>query len=413
MPYAPGVQNVSGQLLAQGVQQAAQSIAGGLQDYYKRQEEKKQEEQGIAAMQKFASENPELAQTVGLRDPNDKAAYKAILKSFGGVPQTMQAMSSLHQYSRQMKNDKATVALFDTFQKTGDLRAGLQAYGKAGGTPDGLQAVDSMLSRMSAPPKPEKALDPVGIRSVGPNGEPVEVTFDRISGRQLAEGPVGQNKYVLTPKEQIEVAGATESVKQDAQKASDFVTSVADAAEGAQATLPQIKTIRELYSAGAKSGFGQEFVTAAGSLATRLGIGDPAQQANREELQKLLANTALQTSQQLMKGAGAVSNYERELVNKASAEVGKTPAANLRIIKLTEALAERSIAAELERQKLVDEGKSTTSVAESLRRWRTSNPLEKFIERNDKAETLKAAPNGVDQKVWDHMTDEEKSLWQK
>lgn len=393
--YNPGVQNISGQIMAQGINNASQSIAQAIQQY---QQNKHMAGQAIAQFEGAASSNPDMLQYLSSEqaNPEIKSAFSKLQK--GGAVGFKDA-AALATFANSYQANKSAQAerkdaeeikkLFSTFQKTGDLQQALAGFN---GSPRALQQIDGVLQQF-APRAPQNAFDPVSVRETGPNGEPIEVTYDKKTGRKLAQGPVGQNKYVLTPEEQVQVAGQTESVKEDAKRASEFVTGIADAAEGAQAIVPQIKRIRELYEAGAKSGFGQDFINSAGSFAVQLGLGDPNKQANQEELQKLLANSALTTAQQLMKGTGTVSNYERELVNKASAEVGKTPAANLRIIKLTEALSERSLAAEIERQKLVDDGKSTSQIAESLRRWRTKNPLDSFMPKEEKGPSVEDLVN--------------------
>lgn len=197
----------------------------------------------------------------------------------------------------------------------------------------------------------------------------------------VSKGPMTENKTILTPEEQVRVALETEEGKEGIKSDTAYYTGVTDAADAAQATLPQIKQIREIYDRGAETGFGQEFVTAAGAVAQRMGLGDAKTQADREELQKLFAGQALANAQSMMKGQGSVTQFERELVSKAGAELGKSKEANLRIIRYAEALAERSLEREAERQRMVDEGMSRAKITEQLKRWTTKNPLEKYLEK--------------------------------
>lgn len=255
------------------------------------------------------------------------------------------------------------------------VREAMQLYQATGQLPNNQETIAAQRSQG----RPDKVLDPVSIRSTGPNGEPIEVSIDRMTGRVLGQGPVTQPKYVRPVEEELQIAGGKAGAEAEAKNAAEFVNSIPEAAEAAQANLAQLQQIKNLYAEGASSGFGQNFMNQAGAAAVRLGLVDPEKQASREELEKLLATSALTTAKDLMKGTGTVSNYERELINKASAEVGKSSKTNMRIVGQAEAVARRIIDQEAERQRLVDEGKNTPQIAEALRRWRSKNTLETYM----------------------------------
>jgi hypothetical protein len=208
-------------------------------------------------------------------------------------------------------------------------------------------------------------------------------------------------KTILSADEQVDVALRTEEGKLTLKDATDYTSSITKKAELAQATLPQMQEVEKLYESGAKSGFGQDFITSGGALALRLGWGDAKTQADREELQKLLAQNALVTARELMQGTGTISDFERKKVDQASADVGKSPEANLRIIRYARALAERSVDLELMRQSFEDEGLKKADIQKKVARWSTENPLEKYITRakkesKEKASGTPAAPSPID-----------------
>jgi hypothetical protein len=86
--YNPGVRDMSGQLLAQGISQAFQGASAGLQEYRKKQELKQQDE---AAMT-YLMQN-------GL--VKSEAEAKAAVKGMGGGPRAVQAITAVEGLKAQ------------------------------------------------------------------------------------------------------------------------------------------------------------------------------------------------------------------------------------------------------------------------------------------------------------------------
>lgn len=422
--YGQGVAQM-GAGIGAGIQNFLGQVGAGVQKYYQKKEEKELVQGVSDQVKSFLKGNPAYAQQLGIRDPSDDKAIGVAIKAAGGGDAKQGAMVTsqmLRQFSQVAQEQAAQRAAMSSLVPP---QARVNQYMMAGGmNPQAFLMDQARLANIESdtaknlaaaqPQGPSKAVDPVGVRIMGPNGQPIERTIDRITGRVLAEGPVTQPKYVLSAEEQIKVEGGKRASEEEAKRASEFVTAISDAAENAQPVIAQASAIRNLYEQGTQSGFGQDWINTAGALANRLGMLPAGSQANREQLQKLLAENALQNTRVLIQGQGQVSNYEREMINKASADVGKSPEANLRIIRMGEAVAQRSIDAELERQRLVDEGKSTPQIAESLRRWRSKNTLGSYLEKSSEQKQAEdKAPSGVDDALWNAMTPEEKALWRK
>ncbi len=230
------------------------------------------------------------------------------------------------------------------------------------------------------------AVEPETYTDTDPTtGKPITITIDKLTGKQIGTAPKQETRMYASPEEQARAAGLTEAAKKTAQNDADLLQGVTDAAEASQAIIPQIGQIRQLYKDGTASGFGQDFITKGAALAYRLGLGDAKSQADREQLQKLLAGQALTTAQQLMKGQGAVSNFERQLVTDAAASLDKSPAANLRIIELADALARRNVDMEMKRQEWMDAGEK--DLPEMLRRWRSRNTLSSYMDKINESES--------------------------
>ena len=92
MPYAPGVQDISGQLLAQGMMQRAQGFAQGFTNFIGGIEQnKRMTNQALANFQGAVSANPNLLQFLesasNQEDPNAPKINPEIIKAFSEVKQ--------------------------------------------------------------------------------------------------------------------------------------------------------------------------------------------------------------------------------------------------------------------------------------------------------------------------------------
>ena len=73
------------QMIGQGLANLGQEVGKGVAAYYKKQEIKKLEDDGVAFIQNLGTKNPYILQAVGIKDPNDTKAIKAGMKAVGGV----------------------------------------------------------------------------------------------------------------------------------------------------------------------------------------------------------------------------------------------------------------------------------------------------------------------------------------
>lgn len=263
-------------------------------------------------------------------------------------------------------------------------------YARLGGSPAGLQrmapVVDTVMrtraqkAAMNAKPPPPE-IKPVTVETTDDNGVPVKQTVDALTNRPLGKPvPITAPKYVLSPEEQGQAELAKTSGAATATSAQKLLDEVGTVAESAQANLRRMDQIQELYDQGEKSGWAQGIVNDVTSAAVRAGLYPRDKQANKEQLQMLLATDALQKSAEYFKGQGAVSDSERKRIDSVASGIGKTPEANLAAIRMSKALNVRAIEMEKLRRALSDAGKSPVEVAEGIRRWRIDNPLPAFEE---------------------------------
>lgn len=117
MPYAPGVQNISGQLAAQGILARGQAygnaignVASGVQDFMKREEERAKT---VGAIQGFLND-PYYQQQIS-RDPLLSATGEKIKAGKAGLNEVQQFLGSLtaagHARDQQMKQDQLNASI--------------------------------------------------------------------------------------------------------------------------------------------------------------------------------------------------------------------------------------------------------------------------------------------------------------
>lgn len=95
MPYAPGAQDISGQLYAQGIERFGQGIAQGIQDY---QKNKILNTSSIAKFESLAQANPEILQFLGGEGAQSEAG-KAFDKLRNNGSVSLRDAAALHQFA--------------------------------------------------------------------------------------------------------------------------------------------------------------------------------------------------------------------------------------------------------------------------------------------------------------------------
>lgn len=102
--YNPGVQDVSGQLFAQGLAQAGDAIAKGITDYREKQKQKAQADAAVNWLKRNG-------QAFGLDvDPTDDGELQAAVKAAGGGSQAIQMISALTTAKQSRDLQAAQVA---------------------------------------------------------------------------------------------------------------------------------------------------------------------------------------------------------------------------------------------------------------------------------------------------------------
>lgn len=247
------------------------------------------------------------------------------------------------------------------------LKAQMQAM-QAGGAlpPDTLaQFVTANQKAGAAPIKFET------YRTTGPKGEPIEVTIDARTGKEIGRGPITQVKNVLMPEEQ----GAAEYAKKRGEGDAAMVADVQSRVPQFQNTLDQTKRARSLIASDAKQGRGREAVTEV-QKAVNLVVPNLFDTTKEEALQKSYADMALDASAK-MKGQGQITQPERELLAKTVAQYGNSKEAALYVMDFMDAVAKREMEkADHFANVEADEGRVTSKHNTMFYR---EHPLEKYM----------------------------------
>lgn len=193
MPYAPGTQNISGQLLAQGIRDAGQNIGDGIRQY---QQNKVMAGQAIGKFEGAARANPEILQF--LQDPASppdvSKAYKKLQKEGSVGVRDAAILAQFADTYNQEKNQQAAMIARAKQAEAQFLRAQQAAASAAptmaldalqkqfphdkydanmvpvAGQP-GMVQVKSVNPRSPVSDKPQMVPTPDGVNVYGPKGD--------------------------------------------------------------------------------------------------------------------------------------------------------------------------------------------------------------------------------------------------
>lgn len=329
------------------------------------------------------------------QDPNEtpKGRYERL----SGMVDNAVLGSKMKQMAAQQKQIEQQQAAFDRNQALGQYQNG---FGVGVYSPDMQKKMQSMLqdpyastaARLQAvtgqapdantittavekyqnrPVVPK--FDVVKYLDKDANGNPVEIARDKLTGQIVGQAPAP--RQYESPEEAARRAALTADETSKVKNAQDFLDEVKTKAESARELSGSIQRVNELYSLGAQSGAGQQYFSGGMALLNRIAPGSVKGINNQQQLDKELNSIMMQRGQELMKGGGQVSNYERTLVQNASANPNLDPETNKRILGVMKNIADRSIILDNKRMELEKQGASSREIAKQLEALRASIPV--------------------------------------
>lgn len=350
--------------IGQGIKSLGQDLAQGIQQY---QQNKLMAGQATAEFEAAVSQSPKLLSTISSPNaPPEVAKALKKLQKDGAVGLKDAAVLSTYAKTFIMGEKRQKEAEMDMEKLKNDQ---IQAQAQM------MNAQANMLSARRPASGAQSDKDTLFNTQVQGFIEQNQRQPNAQEVAAIAKAAYAPTRMYASPEEQARV----EELKAESNSAVKFLDSVTQQAmdvEGYKATNAEARRLIESVD----SGFGQEWLTQAQALAQRLGVGDPTKLANQQVAEAFIATDALTQTQLLMSKQGSITENERKLVDRTAMKIGKTKEANLEILNLRDAFANRAQAAELERQRLFDEGKSSKETAEGLKRWYAKNSISSFLD---------------------------------
>lgn len=200
MAYNPGNQNNSGQLIGQGILQAAQGLSQGWMASQQKKEQDKifqSQSKATESLLKAYMPKEQVAEILAVNPEETPAARHARLT---GTIENFVVENKLKQFQAAQqqadRDQRALAAAMNQFLPQNgrpepfNPQRFLGTYFQQGGSPQSLDKVDQAL-KMFAPQPGKPVLDLKSYRSSDPTtGKPIEVTVDELTGKEIGRGPL-------------------------------------------------------------------------------------------------------------------------------------------------------------------------------------------------------------------------------
>jgi len=403
-----GAQGVArgGELMGQGIANVGSSIAGGIKEYQQNKKNNQALEGSVKSTLKLFESvdnlegvSPEIkAQALSaskqLTDPDTPLAVRAAFaqQSRSDLGELMK----LGQGAREEKVKNETYELYSTLARTrGQVDSDFvnKFSPEAQANASKLFYASENLKRQNEKLRAEAtALGKPSVKDPSAYSASYNAGVQEFTER-MNRLPNGKELQTIAAKAKVDSStpvflSADDQLKLDARKleqadtinrSSKFLNDVSDNAIEASNQANDISQTRKLLaSETTQTGWGQETLTTVRSFASRIGM-ENADLADQQALESYVSTDALRQTRLLMSKQGSITEGERARVDKTSMGIGKEKGTLNKLLDLREALTNRSIGAELERQRLYDEGKSVSDTAEGVRRWYQKNSITSIL----------------------------------
>lgn len=178
------------------------------------------------------------------------------------------------------------------------------------------------------------------VDMINERGERVTRVYDNVTDLVLSEVPSKDD-----PKNIVNIAARTEEATARGKENREFIKGVEQQGNSAREAIQTHATIRGLLDQGATTGALRAAIPdIIANGAEALGLLDTAGQANQQQLQSLLAKSALENAKTYYKGQGSVSDQERKAVERISLSYGKGTLTNLQMMDQLDQVHQRASA---------------------------------------------------------------------
>jgi hypothetical protein len=323
---ARGAENIAAGLAGLG-----QQVASGIEKYYKKEEEKKLNEQATDTVSRILKTNPAFGEQVGLKPDAsgniDRKALGAVVKSLGGAANTIQFANTLNEFTRKQAEDiqaaqyanAVTAAGGDPVSMVTPLSPTAQARGAemaANLAKTKSETFENLVNRT----KPVATVYPTAdaARKAGEAANPGLVV-------QVEDAPGG---FKFNAAQRIVPDDETKFKLESFGKEVDRIIQTGEAA---RQVAPAINSLLGLLDSGKlKTGFGEGAKAQMRSVGKAIGFPiDEAALGNAQQANAMFGQMILQYYQQTK---GSISNAENILFQSFGPELGKSEAANKAIL---------------------------------------------------------------------------------
>jgi hypothetical protein len=376
-PYLQGSMQGSS-ALGKGIAELGQGAGVAIKNYYEKKETNELLDNSSLAVQKAITEDPYLAQTLGIKDPTDLKAIKVGIIALGGGDKragSSAVSKMLAQHGEQKVEDNAVREATRNVIATG-MRD--EAYLSAGGKDLlGFQKklADLESSRAStaanlaqgrlydaqagAPPKPDNpsAFDiqyQNAVKAEQDKNPDVPLTAAKLD--EISTNIANR----MSPNNPANIDIAAISALN-----SDYAKGLVANAESARGTMQKIGSIKNAFSKGALTGFGEGLKSDIRSFAQALGFRvNDAALANSQALEANFGSFMLDV---ISKTKGSSSNRETGIFQGMSPSMAKSIGANEILIGLAQDIAQMNIDAEDAYNEAITDGKSLLEATSAAR----------------------------------------------
>ena len=178
-----------------------------------------------------------------------------------------------------------------------------------------------------------------------------------------------------TVEEKAAGAYAEESAKQKAKTDMEYISGIRTAAENSYQDSSSVGSMLMLLRSGsAETGYGQSAVNTFVSMLDRAGIPvDTAQLSNNQYLEQQMSLLKVRMASQLMRGQGQITEKEREMLEKATANVNWSRETNIKILQAMFDMMQRSKQLNNMANAMEADGKSQGEIRMALEAYKADN----------------------------------------
>jgi hypothetical protein len=400
-------QGRAGELIGQGLANLGQQVATNVEKYYKKEEEKKLNEQAVDTIGTIFKSNPELASQMGIQlDASgnfDKKLGLSLIKTFGGAAPTIQIANTLRELGVKKAEDTQTAQQFNALRQSGG-RAVSPNSGPISPMAE-MKGYETYAKYLETQSQIDKNLrEKAGVQGVEMTQEQVNniPAGTDFKGTPLANGKIfvtGLSRFAPGAQTNINM-GENAYDKRGGEVMFDKDLSEYEAASAAPDRLEKLDTVLDLIKEGnITTGFGAELAQNANRMKAKFLNDKEAGKTvtNTDLLDSLLSSDVFPMISSLGIGAkGMDTPAERDFLRQAFTGTKELSPETLQ--RLTEIRRNIEIRNVKKFKQNYDKG--------TYKRFfdKFGRPLPDFSS---------IPPEGVTFKEWSNMTLEDKALWNK